>query len=61
MLSEYVRLASESRARELEAAVSRFRDCGVEIDRFSIEEHPDKTVLCVDGQPKFTWKNSITL
>ena len=48
--------AAESRVRELEAAIIRFRDCGVEIERFSIQEHPDMTALCIDGVPRFTWR-----
>lgn len=59
MLSEFVAAAVESRTRELEAAIIRFRDCGVEIERFSIVQHidrPNETVLCVDGIPRFTWR-----
>jgi hypothetical protein len=56
MIGEYVKAASESRARELEAAINRYRDCGVEIERFSIHEHPDRTELCIDDVPRFTWR-----
>jgi hypothetical protein len=57
MLNDYVKAACDSRAREIEAAIHRFRDCGVEIERFSIEEHPGpETRLCIDGVPRFIWK-----
>lgn len=59
MLNDYVKAAAESRAVALEAAINRFRDCGVEIERFSIivhQERPNETVLCVDGIPRFTWR-----
>jgi hypothetical protein len=55
-MHDYVKLAAESRARELEAAINCFRECGVEIERFSIQEHPDMTALCIDGVPRFTWR-----
>lgn len=46
-----------SRARAIEAAINRFRDCGVEIERFSLKErlNPMSTTLCVDGVPRFRW------
>jgi hypothetical protein len=54
-LNDYVTAAAESRAIALEAAINRFRDCGVEIERFTLEEHPNcVTKLCVDGIPRFT-------
>ncbi len=58
MIHDFVKMAAESRARAIESAIIRFRDCGVEIERFSIEEHPHgtRTVLCVDGIPRFTWQ-----
>lgn len=57
MLDSYIRAAAESRAREIEAAINRFRDCGVEIERFSIEERSDMTtMLCIDRIPRFTWR-----
>lgn len=56
-MNDNVKAASGRRARELEAAINRFRDCGVEIERFSIEENPYSiTVLCVDGKPRFGWR-----
>lgn len=58
-MNEYMRAAFESRERALEAAINRFRDCGVELARFSIVERqgrPTETVLCVDGIPRFTWR-----
>lgn len=56
MINEYVKAAAESRAHELEAAIHCFRECGVEMERFSIEEWPDATRLCVDGVPRFIWR-----
>lgn len=59
MLNDYVKAAADSRASALEAAINRFRDCGVEIERFSIQtyqDRPNETVLCVDGIPRFTWR-----
>jgi hypothetical protein len=57
IVNDFVRKASESRASEIESAIHRFMDCGVELARFSIEEHPDGcgTSLCVDGVPRFAW------
>jgi transcriptional regulator NrdR family protein len=56
MLSDLVGRAAESRAKEMEAAIVRFRECGVEIERFSVQEHPDESILCVDGVPRFSWR-----
>lgn len=57
MLDKYIKAATESRAREINAAIHRFRECGVEIERFSIEQRPDMTTkLCVDGIPRFSWR-----
>lgn len=59
MLNDYVRAAVESRDREMESAINRFRECGVEIERFSIQtyqDRPTETALCVDGIPRFTWR-----
>ncbi len=51
-----LKAAMESRAREIEAAIQRFRDCGVEMERFSIQDQPNgMTHLCVDGVRRFTW------
>lgn len=56
MISEYIKAASESRSREIEAAIHRFRDCGVEIERFSIMYLDNGiTHLCIDGVPRFSW------
>lgn len=56
-IGDFVKAAAENRARALEAAINRFRDCGVEIERFTLEEHTNcTTVLCVDGIPRFTWR-----
>lgn len=52
----FVKLAAESRARELEAAIQRFRDCGVELARFTIQERGEVTHLCVDGVSRFNWR-----
>jgi hypothetical protein len=51
-----VRYAAESRAREIEAAIERFRECGVELARFSIVEKDGVTYLCVDGVARFSWQ-----
>jgi hypothetical protein len=51
---DFTREAMMSRVRAIEAAIHRFRDCGVEIERFSIQEWPGETRLCVDGVPRFT-------
>ena len=57
MLNDYVRAAAESRAKTLEAGIERFRDCGVELARFSIQEHPGGvTHLCVDGVSRLSWR-----
>jgi transcriptional regulator NrdR family protein len=57
MLDHYIKRAAESRATAIEAAIHRFRDCGVEIERFSIQEHSDMTtMLCIDGVPRFSWR-----
>jgi hypothetical protein len=54
---DYVRLAAKSRAEALEAAINRFRECGVEIERFSIMDLENGlTHLCVDGVPRFSWR-----
>ena len=50
------REAMKSRARELEAAIRRFMDCGVELARFSVQEHPGESRLCIDGVPRFSWR-----
>jgi hypothetical protein len=56
-MHDYIKAAVESRAREIEAAIDRFRDCGVEIERFSIMELENGvTHLCVDGVPRFSWR-----
>lgn len=55
LMHDYVKAAQDSRVREIDAAIRRFRECGVEIERFSIQEHPDETLLCVDGIPRFSW------
>jgi hypothetical protein len=54
--SDYVRQTVERRAREIEAAIGRFRDCGAALARFSIVEHGDTTHLCVDGVSRFSVK-----
>lgn len=53
--------AAESRADALEAAIQRFRDCGVDLDRMEIQERRGvpESVLCVDGVPRFTWRLNI--
>jgi hypothetical protein len=57
-LRDLTKEAAESRADALEAAIQRFRDCGVDLDRMEIQERPGgvETVLCVDGVPRFTWR-----
>lgn len=57
-IRDITRRAAESRAREIEAAIVRFRECGVEIERFSLIERAGEiaTTLCVDGIPRFTWR-----
>ncbi len=56
LLEAACRKAIMSRVTEIEAAIERFRDCGVEIERFSIQEHPGETRLCIDGVPRFAWR-----
>jgi len=55
-IGDFARYAIESRAREIEAAIGRFRDCGVELARFSIVEWQGATHLCIDGQSRFSWR-----
>lgn len=52
-MNDYVMEATNIRVREIEAAITRFRDCGVELSRFSIEERSGATHLCVDGVSRF--------
>jgi hypothetical protein len=59
-MEKYINAAIKSRSDEIEAAIHRFRDCGVEIERFSIEERPDETRLCIDGFPRFSWRMFVT-
>lgn len=60
-MADYIREVSDSRAREIEAAIQCFRDCGVEIERFSVEYHPDnETKLCIDGVPRLSWRLVVT-
>lgn len=52
---DYVRLAAKSRMDALEAAIERFRECGVEIERFSIRHLANGvTHLCIDEVPRFS-------
>lgn len=55
---DFVRLAHESRLHELDAAIQRFYNCGVTLDRMTIQEtlNPHETVLCVDDIPRFAWR-----
>lgn len=55
-VSNLVREAALSRAREIEAAIERFRECGVELARFSIVERDGVTYLCVDAVARFSWQ-----
>ncbi|KRR22139.1 hypothetical protein [Bradyrhizobium retamae] len=54
MTSEYWRHAVEERARLFEAVIERFRECGVELSRFTIHEHDDTTYLFVDDVARFS-------
>lgn len=55
--ADYVRFAAKARADALEAAIERFRECGVEIERFSIVEAGNGvTHLCIEPIGSvFTW------
>lgn len=59
MINEYLKAAVEARNSSIEAAIHRFRECGVEIERFSIEtraSEPGVTHLCVDGISRFNFR-----
>jgi hypothetical protein len=60
-MQDHIRTAQASRDREIEAEIHRFRECGVEIERFSLQEYPDETLLCVDGVPRFSWSMTCNL
>lgn len=53
---EHFQQVARSRDAAIEAAIVRFRDCGVEIERFSIVyvRATMETHLCVDGVPRFS-------
>lgn len=52
---DLVRQAREARIQAIEAAIHRFRECGVEIERFSlIDLENGITHLCIDGVPRFS-------
>lgn len=55
----FATLAIKARTRALEAAITRFYECGVTLDRMHIVDvknsHPMKTILFVDGIERFTW------
>ncbi len=56
-MKQIIKRAEESRVYQIDAAIHRFRECGVEIERFSIMNSADysSTTLCVDGIPRFQW------
>jgi hypothetical protein len=46
-----------ARNEAIEAAIHRFRECGVEIERFRIVEvrSTGETHLCIDGTSRLCW------
>jgi hypothetical protein len=56
-MREFLKAAIESHNRTIEDAIHRFRDCGVEFERFSIvtrHNEPGVTHLCIDGVSRFS-------
>lgn len=57
LVNKYLKIAIQSRNSEIEAAVQRFRECGVEIERFSLVTALDGSVhLFVDGVDRSSWR-----
>lgn len=58
MMFDFMNEAMQSRFQTLEAAIQRFVECGVTLDRMKIVEFQDHSasVLCVDGVGRFIWR-----
>ena len=53
---ELARKAAAALADQIEDALAGLLASGVSVGAINVQQHPDRTVICVDGEPRYEFK-----